>query len=126
MRTFTRHKKPEHAGEAEYRNRVLCFMADVGSRPSSPQEKMMLVQNCAGFQQYCRPGTKGNRFSGPVEVPRSEAACAACAQKDSREQQQKLRLIALAAEKHVSERAAVVEGAGRGHEGDSDSEAGAP
>ena len=92
---FARHKFEHHAGEAEYRKRVLYLMAETGCRPITAQEKRIMVQNFAHFQQFCHPGSKANRFSGGQEVPRCEAACAVCAQKDYLEHRHKVNYLAL-------------------------------
>ena len=55
-----------------------------------------MVHNSAHFQQFCHPGSKGNRFSSGEEVPRCEAACAVCAQKDYLEHRHKLHLFGTA------------------------------
>ena len=47
-----------------------------GCRPIFEQEKQMIVNNFAHFQQFCRPGTKCNNFVLGEDVPRQEAACA--------------------------------------------------
>ena len=73
---FARHKLEHHAGEAEYRKRVLYLMAETGCRPITAQEKRIMVQNFAHFQQFCHPGSKGNYFSSGEEVCRCEAVCA--------------------------------------------------
>ena len=65
-----------------------------------------MVQNFAHFQQFCRPGSKGNRFSGGEAVPRCEAACAVCAQKDYLEHRHKLSLFGAVPEERVSEHCA--------------------
>ena len=57
-----------------------------------------MVQNFAHFQQFCHPGSKGNYFSSGEEVPRCEAACAICAQKDYLEHRHKLSLFGTAPE----------------------------
>ena len=62
-----------------------------------------MVQNFAHFQQFCHPGSKGNRFSSGEEVPRCEAACAVCAQKDYLEHPHKLSLFGAAPEHHGQE-----------------------
>ena len=62
-----------------------------------------MVQNFAHFQQFCHPGSKGNRFSGGEVVPRCEAACAVCAQKDYLEHHHKLSLFGAVPEQHASE-----------------------
>ena len=103
---FARHKEHRHAGEAEYRKRVLYLMAEAGCRPITAQEKRIMVQNFAHFQQFCHPGSKGNRFSGGEAVPRCEAACAVCAQKDYLEHRHKLSLFGAVPEERVSEHCA--------------------
>ena len=100
---FARHKLEHHAGEAEYRKRVLYLMAETGCRPITAQEKRIMVQNFAHFQQFCHPGSKGNFFSSGKEVPRCEAACAICAQKDYLEHRHKLSLFGAAPEHHGQE-----------------------
>ena len=75
-KSFTEHKKDCHAGECEYRKRVLYLMEEQGCRPITAQEKRIMVQNFAHFQQYCYPGAMGNYFAEGEEVPRCEAACA--------------------------------------------------
>ena len=78
---FAQHKQKVHAGENEYRKRVLWLMEESGCRPITGQEKRMIVQNFAHFQQFSRPGAKGNTFSRVSEVPRCEAACVVCQRK---------------------------------------------
>ena len=51
------------------------------------------MQNFARFQQYCRPGAGGNFFADREEVPRCEAACVICAQKDYLEHRYKMSLF---------------------------------
>ena len=92
---FAEHKKKAHAGENEYRKRVLYLKAEAGCRAITAQEKRLMVQNFAHFQQYCHPGAKGNYFADEEEVPRCEAACAVCARKDWLEHRHKLRLFAV-------------------------------
>ena len=92
-KTFALHKKCDHGGEHEYRKRVLYLMAEAGPRPITAQEKRIVVQNFARFQQYCRPGAGGNFFADCEEVPRAEAACVVCAQKDYLEHRYKLCLF---------------------------------
>ena len=58
---FARHKEQRHAGEKEYRKRVLFLMAEAGCLPITAQEKRLMVQNFAHFQQFCHPGSKGNQ-----------------------------------------------------------------
>ena len=100
---FDRHKKADHGGEHEYRKRVLFLMAEAGPRPITAQEKRIIVQNFARFQQYCRPGAGGNFFADCEEVPRGEAACVLCAQKDYLEHRYKLSLFAEAPSGSISE-----------------------
>ena len=57
---FKKHLACDHAGENEYRKRVLYLMAEAGHRPITGQEKRIMVQNFAHFQQWCFPGSKGN------------------------------------------------------------------
>ena len=118
---FARHKQQEHAGEQEYRKRVLYLMAEAGCRPITAQEKRLMVQNFAHFQQFCHPGSRGNCFSGGEAVPRCEAACAVCAQKDYLEHRFKLSLFGAVPEQHASERGT---DAASDPEGDSEGEAG--
>ena len=103
---FARHKEHRHAGEAEYRKRVLYLMAEAGCRPITAQEKRVMVQNFAHFQQFCHPGSKANRFTGGEQVPRCEAACAICAQKDYLEQRHKLSLFGSLPQQHATEQCA--------------------
>jgi hypothetical protein len=42
---FARRKQQGHAGEAEYRKRVLFLMAEAGCRPIAAQEKRLMVQS---------------------------------------------------------------------------------
>ena len=100
---FALHKQQDHAGEAEYRKRVLFLMAEAGCRPITAQEKRIMVQNFAHFQQFCHPGSKGNRFSGGEAVPRCEAACVVCAQKDYVEHRHKLSLFGAVPHERVSD-----------------------
>ena len=100
---FARHKQRDHAGENEYRKRVLYLMAEAGQRPISAQEKRIIIQNFARFQQYCRPGAGGNFFADCEEVPRCEAACVVCAQKDYLEHRHKMSLFAEAPSRVVTE-----------------------
>ena len=57
---FIKHKECAHGGEKEYRKRVLWLLAKNGCRPITGQEKRLMVQNFAHFQQFCHPGAKGN------------------------------------------------------------------
>ncbi len=52
------------------------------------------MQNSAHFQQFSRPDAKGNTFAPGMEVPRCEAACVVCQQKDFVEHRHKLSLFA--------------------------------
>ena len=76
------HMADDHGGENEYRKRVLYLMTETGHRPITGQEKRIMVQNFAHFQQWCFPGSRGNYFADTKAVPRCEAACVVCAQKD--------------------------------------------
>ena len=75
---FAAHKEKVHSGDNEYRKRVLFLMEQSGCRPITGQEKRIIVQNFAHFQQFSRPGAKGNTFARISEVPRCEAACVLC------------------------------------------------
>ncbi len=66
----------------EYRKRVLYLLQQGGCRPIAVQEKRLMAHNFAAFQQFSRQGSGGNTFSRCTEVPRCEAACAICHQKD--------------------------------------------
>lgn len=66
---FAQHKSDCHAGETEYRKRVLFLMAAQGCRPITGQEKRIMVQNFAHFQQFCHPGTS-TFFPSQEAVPR--------------------------------------------------------
>ena len=90
---FAAHKDREHAGENEYRKRVLFLMEHTGCRPITGQEKRLIVGNFAHFQQFSRPGAKGNTFARVSEVPRCEAACVVCQRKDWIEHRHKLNLF---------------------------------
>ena len=57
------------------------------------QEKRLIVQNFAHFQQFSRPGAKGNTFARIPEVPRCETACVFCQRKDWIEHRHKLNLF---------------------------------
>ena len=105
-KSFSEHKTHCHAGDREYRKRVLYLMEEQGCRPITGQEKRIMVQNFSHFQQYCYPGAKGNYFAEGEEVPRCEAACAICARKDWLEHRFKLRLFAEPPTAPVSEDAA--------------------
>ena len=90
---FATHKESVHAGENEYRKRVLFLMEQSGCRPITGQEKRIFVGNFAHFQQFSRPGAKGNTFARISEVPRCEAACALCQRKAWIEYRHKLNLF---------------------------------
>ena len=92
---FTEHKKHDHGGANEYRKRVLYLMQQTGCRAITGQEKRIMLQNFAHFQQFSRPGAKGNTFVSTPEVPRCEAACALCQQKDFIEYRHKLALFGI-------------------------------
>ena len=66
---FAAHKEKVHSGENEYRKRVLFLMEHSGSRPITGQEKKIFVHNFAHFQQFSRPGAKGNTFARIPEEP---------------------------------------------------------
>ena len=107
---FARHVDSAHAGQSEYRKRVLYLMAEAGPRPLTGQEKRLIVQNFARLQQYCRPCTGGNFFADAEEVPRAEAACAVCARKEWLEHRYKLSLFGDAPPAAVSQRGAEEDG----------------
>ena len=90
---FAKHQDKEHGGQCEYRKRVLYLMEQNGCHPITAQEKRLMVQNFAFFQQFSRPGSNGNTFSRSPEVSRCEAACALCQQKDFIEYRYKLSLF---------------------------------
>ena len=69
---FASHQDTEHAGESEYRKRVLHLLQRRGCQPITAQEKRLMVQNFAAFQQFSRIGSGGNTFSSSPEVPCSE------------------------------------------------------
>ena len=73
---FSFHKDKVHSGDNEYRKKVLFLIEKSGRRPMTGQEKRIILQNFAHFQQFSRPGAKGNTFARISEVPRCEAACA--------------------------------------------------
>ena len=68
---FAAHKEKVQSGENEYRKRVLFLMEQAGNRPVTGQEKRIIVQNFAHFQQFSRPGAKGNTL---ISTSRDEAA----------------------------------------------------
>ncbi|MCP4965331.1 MAG: hypothetical protein GY926_08845, partial [bacterium] len=90
---FAKHQDQEHGGLCEYRKRVLYLIEQNGCRAITAQEKRLMVQNFAHFQQFSRPGSKGNTFSRSPEVPRCEVACALCQQRDFIEYRHKLSLF---------------------------------
>ncbi|MDA8609370.1 hypothetical protein N9L19_00485, partial [bacterium] len=51
-KSFAEHKEQAHAGESEYRMRVLYLMAEEGCRPVTAQEKRLIVQNFAHFSNF--------------------------------------------------------------------------
>ena len=63
-RDFAKHKECDHAGEVEYRKRVLYLLSRDGCRRVTGQEKRMMVQHFSSFQQFCRPGAKWVLFRG--------------------------------------------------------------
>ena len=69
---FASHQGTEHAGESEYRKRVLYLLQQRGCQPITAQEKRLMVQTFAAFQQFSRIGSGGNTFSSRPDVPRSE------------------------------------------------------
>ena len=60
---FDAHKEKVHSGENEYREQVISLMEQSGCRPTTGQEKRLIVGNFAHFQQFSRPGAKGNTFA---------------------------------------------------------------
>ncbi len=59
---FALHQEKEHAGESEYRKRVLFLMERGGRRPITAQEKRIMIQKFAHFQQFSRPGSGSHIF----------------------------------------------------------------
>ena len=93
-RDFARHVAQEHGSMNEYRKRTIYLMEMQGPRALTSQEKRLIVQNNAHFQQFSRPGTGGNTFSSGVEdVSRCEAACGVCQRKDFIEHRYRLNLF---------------------------------
>ena len=90
---FASHQIADHAGESEYRKRVLWLLQQRGCQPITAQEKRLMVHNFVAFQQFSRIGSGGNTFHRGPEVPRCEAACAICAGKDFVEHRYKLNLF---------------------------------
>ena len=80
--SFLRHCAECHSGYAEYRKRVLYLLEARGPHPISAQEKRLMVQNYAFFEQHSLPSAGGNVFKDTEPVPRAEAACACCAHLD--------------------------------------------
>ena len=91
--SFLQHQKKDHGGVNEYRKRTLYLMQQAGCRPITGQEKRIMVQNFAHFQQFSRLVAKGNRFVQTPEVQRCEVACALCLQRDFFEHRHKLALF---------------------------------
>ena len=91
---FAQHQRNVHCGVNEYRKRVLFLQQQRGPRAITGEEKRIIVQNFAHFQQFSRPGAKSNTFARIPEVPRCEAACALCARKDFIEHRHMLNLFA--------------------------------
>ena len=83
----------DHAGDVEYRRRVLYLMEECGCRPIKAEEKRIMIHNFALLQQFSRPGAKGSTFSRSPEIPRCEEACAVCQQRDFIELRHKLNLF---------------------------------
>jgi len=90
---FSTHQKNVHCGDNEYHKRVLFLQEQCGPRAITAEEKRLIVQNFAHFQQFSRPSAKGNTFARIPEVPRCEAACAICARKDFIEHRHRLNLF---------------------------------
>ena len=93
MQTLLPTNRKVHSGENEYCKRVLFLMEQSGSRPIAGQEKRIIVQKFAHFQQFSRPGAKGNTFARIPEEPRCEAAFVFCQRKDFIEHRHKLNLF---------------------------------
>ena len=66
----------------------------LGPRPIKAQEKRLMLQNYAFFEQHSLPSAGGNIFKDTRPVPRSEAACVCCARLDWIERRYRLRLFA--------------------------------
>ena len=92
-RDFLHHVEDAHGPYAEYRKRVLFKMEEKGPCRLTGEEKRLIIQNVAYFQQYSEPGSGGNWFSPKQPVPRSEAACAICARWDWKEHRYELNLF---------------------------------
>ena len=92
---FAAHQTNAHCGVNEYRKRVLFLQEQCGPKAIAGEEKRLIVQNFAHFQQFSRPGAKSNTFARISEVPRCEAVCVLCARKDFIEQRHMLNLFAL-------------------------------
>ena len=97
--SFLQHCVACHGGWAEYRKRVLYLLEARGPHPISAQEKRLMVQNYAFFEQHSLPSAGGNVFKDTELVPRAEAACVVCARLDWLERRYKLRLFAEAPER---------------------------
>ena len=92
--SFLRHCHACHGGLAEYRKRVLYLLEMRGPTPITPQEKRLILQNYAFFEQHSLPGAGSNSFKDIPPVPRAEAACVCCARLDWLERRYKLRFFA--------------------------------
>ena len=91
---FHRHVEADHTSMDEYRKRVIYLLEMQGPRALTAQEKRVIVQNYAHFQQFSRPGTGGNTFTtGVKDVPRCETACGVCQRKDFIEHRYRLNLF---------------------------------
>ena len=73
---------------------MLYLLEERGCQPIAAQEKRIMARDFATFQQFSRQGAGGNVFSRCPEVPRCEAACVLCQQKDFIEHRYKLNLFA--------------------------------
>ena len=99
---FALHQTKVHCGMNEYRKRVLFLQEQCGPRAITAEEKRIIVQDFAHFQQFSRPGAKSNTFANITEVPRCEVACVLCARKDFIEHRHMLNLFAQPPENHLS------------------------
>ena len=61
---FLRHCAACHSGYAEYRKRVLYLLEARGPHPISAQEKRLMVQNYASFEQHSLPSAGGSSRGG--------------------------------------------------------------
>ena len=89
-----KHQRNVHCGVNEYRKRVLFLQEQRGPRAITGEEKRIIVQNFAHFQQFSKQRAKSNTFARIPEVPRCEAVCALCARKDFIEHRHMLNLFA--------------------------------